>query len=526
MKQMINFKEGFSDVKQTKKKMRSFIFIVAFTVTASGLSMCNAQKKSDDISTVEWKLKGESFNVPVHFKSSDEHFMTAIGGPGKMYLQTNEGYFIGIEEGVGKYSMSPASSAQGFARRVGSTKITIAGKSFYKRPLYLYKHGEYAEQCSRDVGTYQLNSQGYVINTSTGEIMDKNPRPLTEYVFDLGDNIFAIEFEDKIPNHENLIKIFLRLDESATTGKIRNQRKKVDSKDDVKKIGVYNLSNGGHMLQNGKDVYYSIWDGVLYKTEIGKDDYDRIAIYRSENKNHIRCINIDGNTLYFYEDNKGICKIKTDGKGFELFESFADLSGSDKSFYLKEMILVDDMLFANAINYGLYVIDKNTGKKRLISNENQKIESVTVYNGFIYAVVNDDFNDGSVMSIQSASTKWETVIKNLKANTILVDDNFIYYFSFYDASMYRVKHDGTGKKKFSVDRGDYHFSMNSEWLFYIDGWGKFGGNLTIDAFNKTSSENEEFTTGDINDSFGLYIIDNQLYYMDGNALTKKTLFYE
>jgi hypothetical protein len=504
---------------------RLLLFLI--TTMALGLSACNAQSKSSNVTTSEKKLAGESFNVPVSYESSTEKFGMVIGGPQKIRLQTDKGYFVQITEGVGKYSLSPASSAQGFSRSVGSSKITIAGKSFYKRPLYLYKNIEYdyLDICSRDMGTYQLNSQGYVLNTSTGKIMDKAPRPLTEYVFDLGDNIFSIDLEDKIPNHENLIKIFLGLDELAIAGKNVNQNKMDNSKDGLKNMGIYNLSNGGRMLQNGKDVFYSKWDGVLYKTEVGKDDYDRIAIYRSEKDNPVRCINIDDNTLYFYEDNKGICKIKTDGTEFKLIEGFSDLSASNNYFYLKTMILVDDMLFVNVAN-GLYMINKDTGEKHRISNESQTIEWITVYNGFLYAIVKDDFNDGSVMRIKFGSTKLEPVVKNLKATSILLDDDFIYFFSFYDASIHRVKHDGTGKKKISVDRGDTYFTMNSKWIFYRNGWGILGGDTTIDAFDKTSSTNEaeEFATGDINDSFGFYIIGNHLYYIDGNAITKKPLF--
>jgi hypothetical protein len=65
--------------------------------------------------------------------------------------------------------------------------------------------------------------------------------------------------------------------------------------------------------------------------------------------------------------------------------------------------------------------------------------------------------------------------------------------------------------------------MNSGRVYYRNGWGIHGGNTSIDIFNKTSSTKEEFVTGDINNSFGLYIIGNYLYYIDGNAITKKNL---
>ena len=302
-----------------------------------------------------------------------------------------------------------------------------------------------------------------------------------------------------------------------------------------------NVSNGGRMLQNGIDVYYSKWDGVLYKTEVEKVASNRTAIYRSENGAHITCINMDGSTLYFYEAGKGICKIKTDGTAFQLLESFADVmdawSSVTTSIPASQMILVEDTLFVrfdlsyyNAANGGsktfnrLYAVNKDTGKKQLISNADERIKFITVYNGSLYFIVNDDFNDGSIVRIRSGSTmERETVIENLRADSMLLDDDYIYFFRFYDAFMYRSKYDGTGNEKISVDRGDTYFSMDSEWVYYRDGWGKSGGDSKIYAFNKKTSANEAFAAGDIDSSFGFYIIGNQLYYLNGAAIAKKPL---
>ena len=71
-------------------------------------------QKDNDKAVNERILAKESFSVPTDFIYSKEKFMMAIGGPQKIRLQNTEGYFIEIQEGVGKYSLSPASSTRDF----------------------------------------------------------------------------------------------------------------------------------------------------------------------------------------------------------------------------------------------------------------------------------------------------------------------------------------------------------------------------------------------------------------------------
>ena len=338
------------------------------------------------------------------------------------------------------------------------------------------------------------------------------------------------EFDEKVYYHDISMKI-----------NCLDLRKNDAGRDttELNTTNTYNAANGGKMLQNGKEVYYSKGDGILYKTEIGKDDSDRVAIYRSEKRNPIGHINSNGNTLYFYETGKGICEIKTDGTAFRLLESFADVSeiwGKVTSGIApQQMILLGDILFVQfTMSYNgdgadfnrLYMFNKSTREKQRISRDDERIEWITAYNGFLYFVVRDDFNGGSVMRIRQGSTEREKVIANLHAKSILVDDDFIYYFRLDDAFMYRVKHDGTGKEKISVDRGDTYFSMDSEWVYYRDGWGKHRGNTKIYAFNKANSENKEFAAGDIDDYYGFYVIGNQLYYLDEGIMSKKPLLFQ
>ena len=200
------------------------LLLVLFCSMVLGFVTCNAQKSNNnEIETIEWKLAGESFNIPVNFKKSSEKLWKLSNSPqGTLYLQTNEEYFVEIVDGVGKFGFNPARSAEDWAtntRFVEMTKITIAGKSFYKYHLFLSrisKDDEYLHTVNPEAQSIKISSQGNAVDTETGEIVDKNPRPLTTYVFDWGKNIFAISFEDKIPNHEELIKIFLGLDKSTT----------------------------------------------------------------------------------------------------------------------------------------------------------------------------------------------------------------------------------------------------------------------------------------------------------------------
>jgi hypothetical protein len=129
------------------------------------------------------------------------------------------------------------------------------------------------------------------------------------------------------------------------------------------------------------------------------------------------------------------------------------------------------------------MFNKKTGKKQQISRDGEWIEWITAYNGYLYFVVLDDFNDRSLIRFRHDLTEREKVIENLGADSLLLDDDFIYFFRFRDASQYRTKHNGVGTEKISVDRGDTYFSMDSEWVYYRDGWGKSGETAKIYAFN-------------------------------------------
>ena len=303
---------------------------------------------------------------------------------------------------------------------------------------------------------------------------------------------------------------------------------------------VYNLSNGGKMLLSGNDVYYSRWDGILYKTEVGKDDNDRTAIYHSENGNNISCINIDGDTLYFYEMGIGVCEIGTDGQNYKVIEAFPEIAeywgDNNGSYACSQMILMDDNLFVrfdllyyhangdlDAFN-ALYEINITTGDKQQINKDGEKIGWITAFKSFLYFILSDDFNDGSVMMVKSDSGVKKTIAANLRTNSILIDDNFIYFFRNYDATMYRAKLDGTDVEKISTDCGSTFFTMDSDWVYYQ--YGRVTGDNTIYAFNKATSESVILATGDINDSFGFYIIGRQLYYLNGSAMTKNLLLSE
>jgi len=246
------------------KKIAMFL-IVMMTLS---LTACTQQTKRNDVVTVEWNLGGESFKIPVDFKQSNENFRYAYGGPQRIRLQTDEGYYVEITESVGKFSFNPVSSAEEFGtKRVKSTKITIAGKSFYKRPLYLHKDGDYMGIFSHDFGDIKLSSQGYAINMRTGEVVDENPRHLTEYVFDLGNNVFAITLEDKIPNHEALIKIFLELDSSTATKEPVDQGNKNTFKEEEKESSneslVQSIKQLNENLVSVKNAYADVYSSVL-----------------------------------------------------------------------------------------------------------------------------------------------------------------------------------------------------------------------------------------------------------------------
>jgi hypothetical protein len=278
---------------------------------------------------------------------------------------------------------------------------------------------------------------------------------------------------------------------------------------------IYNLTNGGHMLQSGSHMYYSKYDGILYKLPVRGDSSARVELFRDAGGEYIKCLNIQGETMYFYLANTGVCRIQTDGSGFALVRAAADISKESVSLLPEEMFVIDGSVFIRfSFNYEpvLYRFELNGGETQRITDEGETCSGLTVYNGLIYFSFRNEFDDGSIARIKPDGTGRETIIEDMKANNLLLDDQFIYYFEFYTASCYRVRHDGSGKEKISVDRGNSHFNMDDKWAYYDEGWGMT--DQTMYHFGKTGSPNEVLVSLDHDNNFGIYLIDGWVYFKD------------
>jgi hypothetical protein len=281
---------------------------------------------------------------------------------------------------------------------------------------------------------------------------------------------------------------------------------------------IYNLTNGGQMLQSDTYVYYSKYDGILYKTSLRSDSSARVELFRDVDGERITCLNIQGEVIYFYLAGKGVCRIQTDGSGFTLIKAATDINQDYTLVSPSEMFVIGTSIFMRFETF--YRFELDTGEIQRLIDEEDSCTGLTVYNGSLYFSFKNEFDDGSVARIDLNGKNRETIIEDLKAENLLVDDQFIYYFEFYSASCYRVRHDGSGKEKISVDRGNSHFNMDDKWAYYDEGWGI--ANQTMYQFEKTGSPNMVLVELDHDNDFGIYLIDGWIYFKDyGRAVLRR-----
>jgi hypothetical protein len=306
---------------------------------------------------------------------------------------------------------------------------------------------------------------------------------------------------DDVPAQEHKKKRFKLFQRKQKPARLKNETKTPAYR--------YNLTNGGHMLQSGSHVYYSKNDGILYKLPLCGDSNTRVELFRDVENKHIKCLNIQGETIYFYLANTGVCRIQTDGSGFALVKAAADIDKENASLLPKEMFVIDGSVFIRF--KALYRFELDGGETQRVTGEREFCSGLTVYNGLLYFSLLSKSIHGSVARIKPDGTGREIIIENLEARSLLLDDQFIYY-SAYDEILYRVRHGGSSKEQIGVDRGSEHFNMDDKWVYYDISYGR--PQHTLHHFEKAGSQNEALPYHEYDDDFGIYLIDGWVYFKD------------
>jgi len=281
---------------------------------------------------------------------------------------------------------------------------------------------------------------------------------------------------------------------------------------------IYNASNGGMMLEHDGWIYY-IKDNSIFKISSDGNLSTRTTLYSTYND--FGNLNIRGETIYFYLTETGICKINTDGSNFSVITGVFPEANPYRC--PEGMILIDEYLFVYFDNpWPLYRVSLDGSQIQMIISKN--CSGITAYNGKVYFCFRDEFNGGTIDSINPDGSGRQTFIEDLHACitlNFLLDDDYVYYFAYDNASFYRVRHDGTGKEKISIDRGNHHFTMDDTWVYYNYGWGVMDkDSRKMYRYKKDGSVNEEMPLNNIDDEYGFYMINGKLFVSSNRMLRK------
>ena len=281
-----------------------------------------------------------------------------------------------------------------------------------------------------------------------------------------------------------------------------------------------NLINSGRMAEDENFIYYAKYDGILYKYPIDGSG-GRIELFRDSEGKNIGCINIQGDRIFFYIAEKGICRIDVDGSNFCIVKDGSDVEPGCQYYSPEEMIVLEESIilrFSKDFSPVLYRMNLDDGEIHRLSENDEKCEGFTYYNGWLYFSYKNEFDDGCIARIRPDGSERELLAEDQKANNLLLDDDYIYFFAFYDANIYRIRHDGSGREAVSTDRGNSHFNMNNDSFYYDYGWGV--PDQAMYRYKKDGSSNEVIMDTDHDNGFGIYIINGMIYTIKDNVIRR------
>ena len=322
---------------------------------------------------------------------------------------------------------------------------------------------------------------------------------------------------------------------SSTTSPTAPEKEKDDTLEDidinkgVRGNTVSNINNGGLVAKKGDWIYYvSVGDKKSYKI---------FKMRLDGTENQLLCdnagiyLNIVGDWLYYCND-KGIYKIKLDGKGLEQIskDRASQMTVIDNYVFYhsgnameKESIRVittdgknrkilrDDVMWTqdhitvldNSIYYNMYntvyTLNIDGSDHKSIEKSDLFVDYMTVYNKNIYFSDNSFLHGVHYIGKMSDDGKDKQIFEmDMYTRCLNVYDGYIYYGKYYydlkgkawkTAGLWKMKCDGTQEQKIS-DAEIYGLLIFDRLICYYDS----NGNLHRTDFEGSESDSTTATT--------------------------------
>lgn len=290
----------------------------------------------------------------------------------------------------------------------------------------------------------------------------------------------------------------------------------VEEKEDEKKGNLNgNLVNGGAIAYQGEWLYFSL-EGSLYKSKLDGSEVKKIYTVE-ENDGDIANINIVNDKLYFSAgniDRGGLYRIKKDGSSVKKLISDTEGGIRKKVYVVGKQIYYDQ-------EYMLKRDGDGSDKKKIIEERQNSTNSFSISDGYIYYCGKNLNDDYCIYKMTLDGSQKEEICEGNIYN-INVEDGWIYYIDNQNRNRFhnlcRMKTDGTETQEI-LDKNIISYNIKDEWIYYIlsENGEDIFGKIKIDG-----TENQKFNLdiSEIHAYYGLYIIEDWIYYMDDNVIKR------
>lgn len=243
-----------------------------------------------------------------------------------------------------------------------------------------------------------------------------------------------------------------------------------------KKVGneIGNIRNYGYATKKGNTIYYLAPNEL--STKVGIFSVDSNGENKKEifmNDKDILSLNVYGNYLYFIttvvidpenpdEYDNQICRVKTDGKDFEI------INDNEFNDYCYEIYAVNNKIYYIGEDSNIYKMNLDGSNRELVSDNETGYIGITDK----YIIYNEEIDENAeIPSYQTCimnldGTEKRVILENTRLYTVNVINDVIYYTD-KDLRIYKVNLDGT-ENELVFETEAYNLNVTEDYIYYLN----------------------------------------------------------
>jgi len=255
---------------------------------------------------------------------------------------------------------------------------------------------------------------------------------------------------------------------------------------------IANIRNYGYCASQGNFIYYIAPVGDKGNTGIyraRKDGSNQILLYESEGG--LSSLNVKGGYIYFIAmtnekiesasnltstesiddlDNK-ICRIKIDGKGFEIINS----NEFHNNCY--DMYLIGNKIYYIGTDSNIWHMDLDGTNKTKLNDEGTGYIGISK-DYIVFNILKSNSSTENVGTTTTSAIEYETCIMNIDGTnkhsligkrmySVIIKDDYIYYVD-ENKKIHKIKVDGTDDTVILEGTEAYNMNMSENYIYYMN----------------------------------------------------------